>query len=146
MTNNYSEYSNETLVAIWEEGLDLDENVYFVLGELLHRKHPNVKMYCYEILNEFAGLPVFEDIALGTLFEIDNDEAVLFVTENLDHLHANSIGTAALYLWYDTNEDKSEEKINLIKLIREKLKTLNENEIEEIKDYFNFFMESYKDF
>ena len=145
MGQDYSRYTDEMLIKEWKEGLDLDEEVFFVLSELGRRKHPRTKEFCLEALNRDLGFDeYFVSSALSTLYNIDEEVAIEYAKQHYKEFHIYSLGDLASLLWVDSEQENSAKKKELIKLIKEHLKTLKKEEISEIQDDYNEFMKAYK--
>lgn len=146
MEQDYSKYSDEMLIKEWVEGYDLDESVFFVLGELEQRKHPKTKEFCLEVLNRDLGFDeYFVSSAINSLYSYDEESAILYAKEHYKDFHIHSLGSLLSLLWVDSEQKKSQNKKELIKLIKEHLKSLKKQEISEIQKDYDEFMKAYKD-
>ena len=146
MEQDFSKYTDEMLVKMWEFPYDLDENIFFVLGELENRKHPNTMQYCMEVLNNYAGNEYFVSSAIDSLYSYDEEAAIAYAIQHYKEFHVYSLGSLVSLLWVDSNEENpSQQKIELIKLIKAHLKTLKKEEITIIQDDYDRFMKAYKD-
>jgi len=146
MEQDYSKYSDEMLIKEWEEGYDLDESVFFVLGELERRKHPKTKAFSLEVLNRDLGFDeYFVSSAMNSLYSYDEEYAILYAKEHYKDFHIHSLGSLLSLLWVDSEQKKSQNKRELIKLIKEYLKSLKKQEISDIQKDYDEFMKAYKD-
>jgi hypothetical protein len=146
MEQDFSKYSDEMLVKMWEFPYDLDENIFFVLGELENRKHPNTMQYCMEVLNNYARDEYFVSSAIRSLYIYDEEAAIAYAIQHYKEFHVYSLGSLVSLLWVDSNEENpSQQKTELFKLIKAHLKTLKKEEITIIQDDYDKFMKAYKD-
>lgn len=145
MEQDYSKYTDEMLVKEWKEGLDLDEVMFFILGELASRKHPKTKEFYLESLSRDLGYDeFFVSSALESLYSYDEESAIDFARNNYKKFHIYSLGSLISLLWQDSEQENSEKKKELIQLIKADLKTLKRSEITEIQDDYDSFMKAYK--
>lgn len=145
MEQNYSKYTDEMLVNMMENGLDLDEEVFFVLSELGSRKHPRTKEFCLDALNRDLGFDeYFVSSALGTLYSFDEEAAIDYAKQHYKEFHIYSLGELVSLFWVDSEQENSDKKKELIKLIKDHLKTFKKEEIAEIKNDYDEFMKAYK--
>ncbi|MFY0483073.1 hypothetical protein ACI6PS_10735 [Flavobacterium sp. PLA-1-15] len=140
MKEDYSNYTDENLIKIMNEGLDLDEEMFFVLSELGKRNHPKTKELCLEALNRDLGFDeYFVSSALSTLYFYDEDTALDYAKQNYNKFHIHSLSSMVSLLWMDSGEEiQSIKKREVIKIMKDHLKTLKKKDIEEIFDYDNF--------
>ncbi|WP_026703838.1 hypothetical protein [Flavobacterium soli] len=145
MKEDYSNYTDENLIKIMNEGLDLDEEMFFVLLEIGKRNHPKTKELCLEALNRDLGFDeYFVSSALSTLYFYDEDAALDYAKQNYKKFHVHSLGSIVSLLSMDSGEEiQTLKKREFIKIMKDHLKTLKKKDIEEIFDYDNF-MKVYK--
>ena len=143
---NYSKYTDEMLLKMMEKSFDLDESVFFVLTELGNRKHPKTKELCLEVLNRDLGFDeYFVSSALETLYSYDEDSAITYAKEHYKEFHIQSLGSLVSLLWVDSEIfKKNPKKVILVKLIKDYLQTLSNEQIAEIQSDYDSFMKAYK--
>lgn len=145
MEQDYSKYSNEMLEKMWKTPYDLDENIFFVLGEFGNRKHPKTKQYCLEVLNNYSKDEYFLSSALDTLYSYDENSAITYAKEHYKEFHIHSLGSLVSLLWVDSEVYKENPKKELlVKLVKNHLLTLSSEQISEIKKDYDKFMKAYK--
>ncbi|OBS13468.1 hypothetical protein ATE49_12455 [Elizabethkingia miricola] len=146
MENKYSKYTDDILIQMMENGLDLDENMFEVLTELGIRKHPKTKDYCIRSLYRDLGYDeYFVSSAFSTLYSIDENEAILFAKNNYEKFHGNALKTLLSELWIDSKIYKENpKKVELVKLLKQYLVTLPKEQIIGIQDDYSEFMNAYK--
>jgi len=99
MKEDYSNYTDENLIKVINEGLDLDEEVFFVLPELGKRNHPKTKELCLEALNRDLGFDeYFVSSVLSTLYFFDEDVALDFAKQNYTKFQIHSMGRISLFV------------------------------------------------
>lgn len=102
--------------------------------------------YCMEVLNNYAGNEYFVSSAIDSLYSYDEEAAIAYAIQHYKEFHVYSLGSLVSLLWVDSNEENpSQQKIELIKLIKAHLKTLKKEEITIIQDDYDRFMKAYKD-
>lgn len=143
---NYSEYTDEMLLKMMEDSYDLDESVFSVLTELGNRKHPKTKGLCIEILNRDLGFDeYYVSSALQTLYSFDEESAITYAKDHYQEFHIYSLGSLLSLLWVDSEIYKENPKKELlIKLIKNHLLTLNNEQIKKIQLDYDSFMKAYK--
>ena len=150
MNEDYSKYSDDMLLKMYEESYDLDEAMFFILTELSNRKHPRIKELCLIALKRDLGFDeYFVASTFSTLYSYDEDAALDYALENFKKFHFYSLGRLISLLWVDSGEEEqAEKKKELIKLVKAYLETFNSEEIIELKEVaedYDKFMDVYKD-
>lgn len=93
MEQDFSKYTDEMLVKMWEFPYDLDENIFFVLGELVYRKHPNTMQYCMEVQNNYARDEYFVSSDIRSLYIYDEEAAIAYAIQHYKEFHVYSLGS-----------------------------------------------------
>jgi hypothetical protein len=93
MEEDYSKYSDDMLLKMYEESYDLDEAMFFILTELSNRKHPRIKELCLIALKRDLGFDeYFVASTFSTLYSYDEDAALDYALENFKKFHFYSLG------------------------------------------------------
>jgi hypothetical protein len=145
MEEDYSKYTDENLLELIDFSYDLDESIFFILTELGDRKNPKTKDFCLRILKENLKFDeFFVNSALTTFYYYDENSAIQYMINNLTDFHIYNIGGILSLLWPDSNiVYENNEKVELVKLIKEYLKSLSKKEIADIQNDYDEFINAY---
>ncbi|MFT5821601.1 MAG: hypothetical protein ACI8ZM_002854 [Crocinitomix sp.] len=141
----YEDYSDETLIQMMEDSYDLDESMFFVLGELGSRKHPRVEEFCLKAINDHLGYDEhFVSSAIRNLYRVNEYKAIEQINEHLDSFHIYTIGRILSLLWPDSSiYMEMPEKEGLIDTLKEFLDKKNEADISKIQHDYDEFIKAY---
>lgn len=143
MENEFKKYTDEQLIDTFLNFLD-ENDAISALSELRTRKHKRTEEFCKLVFkrNEFDEF----DKGVGiSIYYLDNENnAIDFAKSNYKKWHIITLGYLVSELWQDSEQQNSENKKELIKLIKEHLKKLKKDEISEIQSDYYEFMKAYK--
>lgn len=137
--------TDDQLVKMVTETYD-EEEIPFVLSEIVKRKHPKTAQLCLE---KIYGYMIWEKSSpsqgrtkstLWNLYNYDKSQAISFFKEQYKKLPIDAFGGFIISFY---NEEKTFD-IELVKLIKNHLKTLKKEEIQEIQNDYDEFMKAYK--
>jgi hypothetical protein len=129
----------------WDE-----EEIPWVLDELCERNHSRAIEICLFTINcsmkfeKEKHSSYLTKSALGILYDFDKLAAISFFKEHYKELPLDAIGgfiEEYSFVYYNKGEEIDKE---LVKLIKDYLKTLKKKEIAEIQNEYDEFMKAYK--
>jgi hypothetical protein len=143
--DDYKKYSDEELIEMMVNSYDLDESMFFVLGELGSRKHPRTEEFCLKAINDHMGYDEhFVGSAIRNLYNINELKAIEVIQNRLKEFHIYVIGKILCLLWVDSSiYTEMPEKVALIEALKVHLKGLSESDIALIQHDYDEFVKAY---
>ncbi|UGS22318.1 hypothetical protein [Flavobacterium cyclinae] len=143
MINKIKDYTNEELIDVFINFWDENDAVH-ALSELSTRKHPRTEEFCKVVFERGEFDEFDKGVGISIYYSYNENRAIEYAKNNYKNWHIITLGKLISELWQDSEQENSEKKKELIKLVKAHLKTLKRSEIKEIQDDYDAFMKAYK--
>ena len=143
MENEFKKYTNEELVDTFLNFWDENDAISALL-ELSNRNHPRTEEFCLVVFERHEFDEYDKGLGFYFYYSFNENNAIDYAKNNYKSWHIITLGKLVSRLWVDSLQENSPKKKELIKLVKNHLKTFKRDEIAEIQEDYDEFMKAYK--